>query len=146
MESIGQFLRSEREIRQLSLEELAQTTRIPLRSLQLLEDDRLDNLPGDVFVRGFVKSYAKAVGLGVDDTLRRYEESSRPSKVPTPVAREAVSKPDGGRRFGLAIALVILLILFTLALSIVLRPRHRDAPVELSGLDSPALVLGADHA
>ena len=61
MESIGQFLRSEREIRQLSLEELAQTTRIPLRSLQLLEDDRLDNLPGDVFVRGFVKSYAKAV-------------------------------------------------------------------------------------
>lgn len=132
MESIGQFLRSEREIRQLSLEELAQTTRIPLRSLQLLEEDRLDTLPGDVFVRGFVKSYAKAVGLGVDETLRRYEESSRPSKVPAAVAREAVGQPDRGRRFGLAIALVILLILFTLALSIVLRPRHRDAPVELS--------------
>ncbi len=146
MESIGQFLRSEREIRQLSLEELATTTRIPLRSLQLLEDDRLDNLPGDVFVRGFVKSYAKAVGLGVDDVLRRYEESSRPSKVPATVARESVAKPDGGRRFGLAIALVILLILFTLALSIVLRPRHRDAPVELSGLDAAALVVGVDHA
>ena len=140
MESIGQFLRTERELRQLSLEELSQTTRIPLRSLQLLEDDRLDGLPGDVFVRGFVKSYAKAVGLGVDDVLRRYEESSRPSKVPT-VAREAVGQRERGGRFGLAIALVILLILFTLALSIVLRPRHRDAPVELSGVHPVALEL-----
>lgn len=141
MESIGQFLRTERELRQLSLEELSQTTRIPLRSLQLLEDDRLDGLPGDVFVRGFVKSYAKAVGLAVDDVLRRYEESSRPSKVPATVAREAVGQRDRGGRFGLAIALVILLILFTLALSIVLRPRHRDAPVELSGVDRVALEL-----
>jgi cytoskeletal protein RodZ len=132
MESIGHFLRTERELRQLSLEELAQTTRIPIRSLQLLEDDRLDGLPGDVFVRGFVKSYAKAVGLASDDALRRYEESSRPSKNPTGPALPSVAQPDRGRRFGLAIALVILLILFTLALSIVLRPRHRDAPVELS--------------
>ncbi|MBX7197664.1 MAG: helix-turn-helix domain-containing protein [Sandaracinaceae bacterium] len=144
MESIGQFLRNEREIRQLSLEELAQTTRIPLRSLQLLEEDRLDSLPGDVFVRGFLKSYAKAVGLGADDVVRRYEESSRPSKAPATPAREAVGQPDRGRRFGLAIALVILLILFTLALSIVLRPRHRDAPVELSQGDRIALELTAD--
>lgn len=134
MESIGHFLRSERELRQLSLEELAQTTRIPLRSLQLLEDDRMESLPGDVFVRGFVKSYAKAVGLGVEEVLRRYDEAGRPSRTPA-VTREAVAQPDRGRRFGLAIALVILLILFTLALSIVLRPRHRDAPVELSGLE-----------
>lgn len=132
MESIGQFLRNERELRQLSLEELAQTTRIPLRSLQLLEEDRLDNLPGDVFVRGFVKSYAKAVGLPFADAMRRYEESSRPSRNPALAAIAPVAQPDRGRRFGLAIALVILLILFTLALSIVLRPRHRDAPVELS--------------
>ncbi len=142
MESIGHFLRTERELRQLSLEELAQTTRIPLKSLQLLEDDRLDSLPGDVFVRGFVRSYAKAVGLGADDALRRYEESSRPSKNPSAPALQAVGPADRGRRFGLAIALVILLILFTLALSIVLRPRHRDAPVELSGVSAPsALVL-----
>ncbi|MFN7697959.1 MAG: helix-turn-helix domain-containing protein [Deltaproteobacteria bacterium] len=141
MESIGQFLRTERELRQLSLEELSQATRIPLRSLQLLEDDRLDGLPGEVFVRGFVKSYARAVGLGVEDALRRYEEASRPSKAPPAVALEAVGQKDRGGRFGLAIALVILLILFTLALSIVLRPRHRDAPVELSGAEHVALEL-----
>ena len=66
MESIGSFLRAERERKAMSREELAQTTRIPLRSLQLLEDDRLDDLPGDVFLRGFVKTYAKAVGLAPD--------------------------------------------------------------------------------
>jgi cytoskeletal protein RodZ len=132
MESIGHYLRSERELRRLSLEELSQTTRIPLKSLQLLEDDRLDGLPGDVFVRGFLKSYAKAVGLPVEDVVRRFEESSRPSKSPLAPTLPAVGQSDRGRRFGLAISLVILLILFSLALSVVLRPRHRDAPVELS--------------
>ena len=52
----------------------------------------------------------------------------RPTPLPTLYA------PEPGRRFGIALALVILLILFTLALSIVLRPRHRDAPIELSSL------------
>lgn len=139
MESIGRFLRSERELRRLSLEELAQITRIPLRSLQLLEEDRTDGLPGQVFVRGFVKSYAKALGLGVDEVLERYEAASRPSSEPT-APREPMLAPERGGRFGLAIALVILLILFTLALSIVLRP-HREGRVELSRADAPALVV-----
>jgi cytoskeletal protein RodZ len=143
MESIGSFLRAERLLKQLSLEELALTTRIPLKSLQLLEDDRLDLLPGDVFVRGFVKSYAKALGMAGDAVVKRFEETSRPSRTSL-TALPAVAPADGGgRRFGLAMALVILLILFTLALSIVLRPRHRDAPVELSVRPVAALVVSA---
>ena len=51
MNSIGAFLRHEREIRQVSLEELVQITRIPLRMLQRIEDDRFDELPGEVFAR-----------------------------------------------------------------------------------------------
>lgn len=142
MESIGRFLRNEREVRQLTLEELALTTRIPLKSLQLLEDDRLDLLPGEVFVRGFLKSYAKALGLAADDVLRRFEESHRPSRVAAAAPTLATAPAgDTGRRFGLAIALVILLMLFTLAISIVLRPRHRDAPIQLSASPVAAHVL-----
>lgn len=126
----------------MSLEELSQTTRIPLRSLQLLEEGRIDVLPGEVFVRGFVKAYARAVGVPVEEAVRRYEESCRPSRNPALNAALPVGASDGGRRFGLAIALAILLILFTLALSIVLRPRHRDAPVELSLGVVPVLVGG----
>lgn len=131
MESLGHFLRHERELRQISLEEIAQTTRIPMRMLQHIEDNQLDLLPGEVFARGFLKSYARSVGLPVDEVLARYGERNLEAQAaPAPIT--AITPPQQGRRFGIAIALVILLILFTLALSIVLRPRQRDTPIELS--------------
>jgi cytoskeletal protein RodZ len=131
MESLGQYLRHERELRQMSLEEIALTTRIPLRTLQHIEDGQLTALPGEVFVRGFLKSYAKSVGLSTDDVLARYGQRHKDEQAaPAPIT--AITPPERGRRFGIAIALVVLLILFTLALSIVLRPRQRDTPLELS--------------
>jgi len=134
METTGRHLRHERELRQVSLEELAQTTRIPLKMLQRIEDDRFDELPGEVFTRGFLRSYARALGIGHEDVITEYDESREPEAEDTPAPMTAITPPERGRRFGIAIALVILLILFTLALSIVLRPRHRDTPVELSSV------------
>ncbi|MFW5877317.1 MAG: helix-turn-helix domain-containing protein [Myxococcota bacterium] len=128
--SIGAFLRHERQVRQVSIEELSQTTRIPLRQLHLVEQDRFDELPGEVFARGFIKSYARALGLDEAPLLERFCQGRSEAEAPAPIT--AITPPERGRRFGIAIALVVLLILFTLALSIVLRPRHRDAPVELS--------------
>ncbi|MCA9613799.1 MAG: helix-turn-helix domain-containing protein, partial [Myxococcales bacterium] len=64
--AVGDYLRRERELRAVSLEEIAQTTRIPLKVLRDLENDRHEQLPGDVFVRGFLRSYSRALGL--DDT------------------------------------------------------------------------------
>ena len=72
MESIGTYLRRERELRGLSLEEVADTTRIPLRSLEQLEAGDYAELPGDTFVRGFLRAYARAVGLSSDEALARY--------------------------------------------------------------------------
>ena len=72
MESIGSILKKEREIRQVSIEEMAQTTRIPIRVLQNLEADRIDELPGDVFVRGFIRSYARSLGIDEAPLLARY--------------------------------------------------------------------------
>jgi cytoskeletal protein RodZ len=131
LESIGRYLRRERELRQMSLEELAQVTRIPLRMLQLIEEDDFEKLPGEVFARGFLRAYARALGVEADEVLAVYGQNRRVVEArPAPVA--AIVPPERGRRFGIAIALVILLILFTLALSIVLRPRQRDAQIELS--------------
>ena len=141
MEPIGTFLRREREDRGLSLDEIADVTRIPSQSLALLEEGRFESLPGDPFVRGFLRAYARALGVKTDDVLARYSIEVRLRDV-LPLPPRMLDGGDArGRRFGLAIALVILLILFTLALSIVLRPRHRDAPVELSGVDRVALEL-----
>lgn len=137
-ESIGPYLRQEREIRQISIEELSQETRIPIKMLLRLEGDRFDELPGEVFARGFLKAYARALGIDSDPLLERYgRQHEEADEAPAPIT--AITPPERGRRFGIAIALVILLILFTLALSIVLRPRHRDAPIELSS-PTPAAV------
>jgi cytoskeletal protein RodZ len=141
-ETLGNFLRQERERRGMSTAELARVTRIPLASLEAIESDRFDELPGEVFVRGFLKAYAQAVSLLPAEVLARYTSSRRvafvtplPVQTPLQVAREGQ-----GRRFGVAIAFVLLLILLSLALSIVLKPRGRDVPQELShaGFGAPA--------
>jgi cytoskeletal protein RodZ len=143
MESIGKYLRKRREARAMSVEEVSRATRIPVVSLERLENDHFDDLPGEVFVRGFLKAYARAVGLTVDDVLARYSASRRVAYV-TPLPVMSPIQKASKRRFGVAIAFVVLLVLFTLALSIVLKPRGRDLPQEISAVSSvTATVLTA---
>jgi cytoskeletal protein RodZ len=131
MDSIGRYLKRTREARAMSVEEVSRATRIPVTSIDKIEADHFDDLPGEVFVRGFLKAYARAVALSVDEVLARYTASRRVAWV-TPLPIAAPTRRSTGKRFGVAIAFVVLLILFTLALSIVLRPRGHDMPPELS--------------
>lgn len=132
MPSVGQYLREQRAQRGMSVEEVSRATRVPVSSVERIESDRFDELPGEVFVRGFLKSYARALNVPSDDVLARYTASRRVAWVtPLPIASGS-PKPARGHRFGVAIAFVLLLILFTLALSIVLKPRGDDMPQELS--------------
>lgn len=131
MQSVGNHLRQQREAKGMSIEEVARATRVPMSSVERLESDQFDELPGEVFVRGFMKSYARAVGLDADDVLARYTASRRVAWV-TPLPISSPTRPARTKRYGVAIAFVLLLILFTLALSIVLKPRGDDLPQELS--------------
>ena len=133
-QTLGSYLREQRERRQMSAAELSRITRIPQASLEAIESDRFDELPGEVFVRGFLKAYAQAVTLIPADVLARYTSSRRIAFVtPLPVQTPLQAAREGqGRRFGVAIAFVLLLILLSLALSIVLKPRGHDMPTELS--------------
>jgi hypothetical protein len=56
----------------MSLEDVAKVTKIQPRILERLEAGRPDGLPADVFVRGFVRSFARCVGLDEEEALRRY--------------------------------------------------------------------------
>jgi hypothetical protein len=69
-ESIGAYLALQRRVRGISIEELAQATRIPMRSLQRLEAGAFDADP-DGFARGFVRTVAQALGLPPDETVAR---------------------------------------------------------------------------
>jgi cytoskeletal protein RodZ len=63
MASFGETLRRERELRGISLREIADATKISVRFLQALEADRLELLPGGLFRKAFVRQYARHVGL-----------------------------------------------------------------------------------
>ena len=68
--SIGAYLARQRELRGISLDELATLTRIPRRSLERLESGVFDRAP-DGFVRGFVRTVAVALGLDPDAAVMR---------------------------------------------------------------------------
>ena len=141
MTSVGQHLRALREAKRMSLAEVSRATRVPVASVERIEADRFDELPGEVFVRGFLRAYARALEVPVDDVLARYTASRRVAWV-TPLPITSPVRPARSRRFGVAIAFVLLLILFTLALSIVLKPRGDDMPQELSSVPASAQRLG----
>jgi cytoskeletal protein RodZ len=71
--NFGERLRRERELREVTLEEITQATRIGPRFLEALENEDWDKLPGGVFNRGFVRSIAHYLGLGEEAFLAEYD-------------------------------------------------------------------------
>ncbi len=73
-ETLGSYLRREREFRDIPLVEIAEATRIPLTHLNALEQDDFTDLPAATFIRGYLKAYATHIGLDAADLLLRFEQ------------------------------------------------------------------------
>lgn len=73
----GEGLRSERERRGIALDDIAVATRVSLRNLSALESERFTELPGGVFNRGIVRSYARFCGMDEDATVNAYTDALR---------------------------------------------------------------------
>src|SRR5687768_9607904 len=86
-ESLALWLRSGRALKKLSLEDVAKITKIQTRILIKLERGELDGLPADVFVKGFVRSFAKCVGLDEQEAIVRYGACKSGEAAATPVAK-----------------------------------------------------------
>lgn len=69
--SFGAWLRREREMREITLREISDATKISLRYLEALEEERFELLPAQVFARGFLRQYARYVGLDPDEAVNR---------------------------------------------------------------------------
>ena len=69
------YLRGERELKALTLAEISRITKVPAPSLRRLETGKFDELPAEVFVRGFLRSYAQCLGLDPEDVVRRYRDA-----------------------------------------------------------------------
>lgn len=87
METIGERLKREREQRKISLDEISLSTKIGTRFLVAIEEGNFDQLPGGIFNKGFVKAYARSVG--VDETLAVAEyELATAAAIPIPQIQE----------------------------------------------------------
>jgi cytoskeleton protein RodZ len=83
--TIGSDLREAREQRGVSLREIAERTNIRLPVLRAIENDDFRLVPGSVIMRGFLKLYAREVGLDPDDIGRRYTEQLESSQADRPL-------------------------------------------------------------
>ena len=77
MSSLGAYLKSCREEKGISLQKIQEDTKIRLKYLEAIEADRLEILPGEVYIRGFLKTYASSVGLNEEAVIGRYEKMLR---------------------------------------------------------------------
>ena len=122
MSSFGETLRRERELRQISLREIAEATKINLRYLDALERDDFRHLPGGVFNKGFVRAYAQFIGIDpetmvtayLDEDRRQQAKVARTAPLPQAEPDPDVPAPSLGARVWLT-AIVIALILVVLA-------------------------------
>jgi cytoskeleton protein RodZ len=69
---VGGALRDARQRRGISLDQLAQATKIRVTTLRAIETNRREKLPEAIFLRGFVRAYARELGQNPEDTARRY--------------------------------------------------------------------------
>jgi cytoskeleton protein RodZ len=89
MGSFGDRLRREREQRGVSLDDIALTTKIRAGLLQALEEERFDRLPGGIFNKGFVRAYARHLGLDEDQAVADYLAASGEAPVRRPGESQA---------------------------------------------------------
>lgn len=102
---VGQKLRDARTQAGVSLDEVAVATRIPKVSLARLEEGRYDLLPAPVFVRGFIRAYARVIQADPNPFVRLYEaraEAGSPSAAThdAPLSAAAARVGAVGRRLG----------------------------------------------
>ena len=71
-QDVGSRLRAAREANEISLREIASTTKISVSALEALERNDFAELPGGIFTRAFVRAYASEVGLDPEQTTREF--------------------------------------------------------------------------
>jgi cytoskeleton protein RodZ len=69
---LGATLRRARQANRLTLEQLSRTTKISVANLRALEENDFDRLPANIYTRGFLRTFAREVGLDPEETVEQY--------------------------------------------------------------------------
>ncbi|MFB0566513.1 MAG: helix-turn-helix domain-containing protein [Candidatus Aminicenantaceae bacterium] len=141
MVSIGQELKRERGLRGITLKEIAESTKINLRFLQALENDELDLIPGEFFIKGILRAYAKYIGLDEEYVLNKYYEDTllkkqelekeKEKRKGTPVIFQKKAN------FINIVFLSVFLLLIILSFYFISRPQKKPEPLPETKIPAP---------
>lgn len=140
MESVGEFFRQVRETKGLTVDEVASKTRIRTDFVQAIEEGNFGKLPDQVFARGFVRSYARSLGLDEEDAIHRfvqsagafYEKQGERERLRQRQVEEERRRKANRKAVGIAIALAIATLIFLLS------REQSSTLVRRSGSDAPS--------
>ncbi|MEO2198794.1 MAG: RodZ domain-containing protein [bacterium] len=146
--SVGARLRAAREARQVSLRQIAATTKISVGALEALEQTDLSRLPGGIFTRAFVRSYATEVGLDPEETMRDFTVEVDEAQVSESALADAESQQHDlfqsqQRMAGTALTLVLIGLPVALLLGFLgtrgsSTPDDGTAPLSVAAVETPA--------
>lgn len=108
--SFGGYLRSLREAKGSSLEDMARSTRVGIRHLEALEEERLTDLPSPVFVRGFIRAYCGFLRESPDEALGQYQALAG-ERAAVQAARAPLRPRGGGLNSSVLVGLALLVVL-----------------------------------
>jgi cytoskeleton protein RodZ len=138
MGAFGERLRRERELRQITLEEISGSTKITKRHLEALEHEDFDALPGGIFNKGFVRAYARYVGIDEEQAVADYlvadqQQTQTEVRFPLEVHKSAALNPRRSRMPILLALLALIVILGGWSYWKKHRPQQAANPVNTGG-------------
>jgi len=121
--SVGEMLRAAREARGQTIEQVNMATKISVNVLQSLEQDDFESFQSDIYLKGFLRSYAKYLGVEIHDVLRTLDKQRGGARSTSGVAtwddeesikEEKLTSPRIFRRFVLPVLVLIIVVLLFL--------------------------------
>lgn len=99
MAGFGERLRRERELRGIKLEEIAESTKVAVRYLRALEQEDLEKLPGGIFSKGFVRAYARYLGIDEEEAISDFVRLAGEAEAGLPQPPPPPEKPQIETRY-----------------------------------------------
>jgi len=125
MLEFGASFRKSRESLNVSIEKIAEETRINTRFLEAIENERFDLLPGGIFNRGFIRTYALRLGLDPEEAIQGYEKLFRAAEAEPVLQAEELPR---GKTTKIPVYYVAVAGLLILVIVFYLFTRHAEAP------------------
>jgi cytoskeleton protein RodZ len=145
VEDFGSYLKHERELRGVPLEEISGATKIHIRYLKALEENAFDELPGEVFIKGYIRSYANTIGSDVEEMLNIYKESVELKKQENiDQEKSSNTQPKNILAYGLLI-LALIGLLFGGGILIKNREKNPSIKSEIDKLPVPEIQAEIDE-